>query len=278
MFLLGKIRGCCLKCRSPIFYVHRTAKGRQTFESTSNESQVQLQVIGTGAADQPASVVLRAFNKLYLFNCGEGIKRYCQDSRINFKKITNVFFTQSKWQCIGGVINLIFMTFAHSGRLPTFHGPGHLQTIFQRMIHLTSQAPLFQKHFTSDLFTSNQRYEDNRVVIEPIELNAQNDTAIIFYVCKMKRHPGSFAVKKIAGKNIPNELLPALFRGEDVTLADGSVVASVDIRHPDMPEMAFIRELSYEIYGIKLGLFSLSFFYLHKFQSLMCQTMDFYRT
>lgn len=248
MFLFGKIRGYCLKCRLPILHVHQIAKSishenhrRQKAQTISNISPAQLQVIGSGAADQPASVILRVYNKLYLFNCGEGIKRYCQDSQINFKKITNVFFTQSKWNCIGGIINLVYMTFAHMQRPPNFHGPQNLQTIFQRMICLSSQTAAVHKYFTSDIFTSNQQYEDDRVVIEPIELQSQSQMDItVIYLCKIKRRRGNYSLQKASDRSIPIEALPKLLRGEDVTLDDGRIITSNDLRLPDMPEIVFM--------------------------------------
>lgn len=253
MFFLGKIRRDCLKCRLPIFHVHQMPKSvshknriRQQTQTISNISPAQLQVIGSGAADQPASVILRVFDKLYLFNCGEGIKRYCQDSQINFKKITNVFFTQSKWHCIGGIINLAYMTFAHSDRPPNFHGPQNLQPIFQRMVRLSSQASAVQKHFTSDIFTSNQRYEDDRIVIEPIELKSQMDTTMI-YMCKIKGRRGYYSlqkVKELVHFGVPVEALPKLLRGEDVTLDDGRIIASDDLRQPDLLEIVFMRKFT----------------------------------
>lgn len=250
MFLFGKLCTAGLQRRSSIFSVRRSIKSalhanairQNTVNSDVDRSQAHLQVIGSGAPDQPASVILRVSNMSYLFNCGEGIKRYCQDSRVNFKKISNVFFTQSKWQCIGGILNLIFMTFTHSRPPPQFHGPNSLETVFKRMIYLSSKSFLFKHNFTSDVFTSNQRYEDKRIAIEPIELQSMSDTAVI-YLCKIKEARGSYSLRKFLDRNLPNHLLPKLLRDEDVTLDDGTIVAAADIRMPDRPEVVFMCRL-----------------------------------
>lgn len=249
MFLLGNICRYCLKSRSSIFSVCRTIKSsshvnsiHQNTESNSNGRQAYLQVIGSGAPDQPSSVILRVSNTLYLFNCGEGIKRYCQDSQVNFKNISNVFFTQSKWNCIGGITNLIFMTFTNSRSPPKFHGPRNLETIFKRMICLSSQSFLTNYKFTSAVFTSNQRYEDSRIAVEPIEVRSHNDTAVI-YLCKIKRTHGSYSLQKFLDRNLPNDLLPKLLRNEDV-IFDGKTIASADFRTPGRPEVSFMRRLN----------------------------------
>lgn len=251
MFLIRKTRRFYLKSHSSILSFHSSAKTpshktqwreQKIQTNISSLSPNQLQVIGSGAADQPPAVILRVSNKSYLFNCGEGIKRYCQDSEVNLNKISNVFFTQSKWNCIGGILDLMCTT--HECRPPNFHGPNNLQTIFQRMIHLSSLAKTMQKYFISDLFTSNRRYEDDRVVIEPIELQSHGET-IVIYLCQTLARRGGFSVEKATDSRIPIELLPKLLRGEDVTLDDGTVIASDDLRQPDLPEFNFIRKCAF---------------------------------
>lgn len=264
MFLLKKIGKYSCIGRTSKFSLNRSIKSAShqhqcTEESNSSRLQAQLQVIGSGASDQPSSVILRVSNKLYLFNCGEGIKRYCQNAQVNFKKISNVFFTQSKWNCIGGIISLIFMTFTNSRAPPKFHGPSDLETIFKRMIHLSALSHLFKHNFSSNVFTSNQRYEDRGVAIEPIELKSNNDIAVI-YMCKIKRTRGSYSLRKFLDLNVPNEYLNKLLRNEDVILHDGTVIASADIRAPDRPEVNFLCKFATGI--LTVFLVFISEFYL----------------
>lgn len=209
----------------------------------SNSPGIQLQVIGTGAADQPAIVALNAIEKCYLFNCGEGIGRNCQDAKINLKKISNIFFTQSKWQCIGGVTSVNFVSIAHSGYPPKIHGPQNLQKIIQRTVFLSSVGGLFEHRFKGDSFFTTERFEDAQIVVEPIQLYYGNETAML-YVCKLKARKGGFSLQKSVDKNVPAILLPKLFNGETITLDDGTIIKSTDVRYPDMPEVNLICKLS----------------------------------
>lgn len=232
-----------------MYLVHRTAKMAlrkryirppQSNEKT-NSFAASLQALGSGAPDAPASVILMTSGKKYMFNCGENIGRYSQDMKFSLKKVEQAFFTQSKWNCIGGVTSLIFLTVASSGFPPKFHGPKPLQKIFQRMIFLSSLGGLFKHRFESDAFNTSQLFEDEKVVIKSVELNHLNDVTTI-YVCKLKALRGAFSIQRSIQENVPVEFIGRLYKGEDITLDDGRVIKSEDVRHPDMPEIFIICE------------------------------------
>lgn len=209
-------------------------------ESMDGATTAYLQVLGSGAADEPASVLLNTQNTRYLFNCGEGIGRTCKNSGISLGNIRHAFFTQSKWDRIGGVTHLFFSTIANMGYLPTFYGPGELYKIFRRMSFLSVIGSEFDLRFTDQYF-KNDRFEDSKMVIEPVELKHQNDTAIV-YVCKLKACQGKISVEKSVKKNVPAHLIKNLYRGEDVILDDGTIVKNSDVKNGDWPEMYFIGE------------------------------------
>ncbi|XP_055306097.1 zinc phosphodiesterase ELAC protein 2-like [Sitodiplosis mosellana] len=244
MFCLRKLN-CCSKCLKSSQIIVRTLQvsNRKKYvkpqrESTQHGTRAHLQVLGSGAPSQPASVYLHCVDKRYLFNCGEGIGRMSQLVGLSLAKISHAFFTQSKWGCIGGVTSVMFSTVASTGFPPTFNGPNNLQKIFQRMSFLSVIGGIFKHRFTDQLF-KNERFEDNKIVIEPVELKHLKDTAII-YVCKLKACPGRFSLKKSLQKNVPAHLVANLFRGEDVTLEDGSVVTKADVMNQDWPDLYFI--------------------------------------
>lgn len=249
MFLPRKIISCYSKCYSPLKCIYRTAKmsHRKKYikERTkeSNSPGVQLQVIGSGAADQPAIIALNTVDRCYLFNCGEGIGRHCQDVKINLKRISNIFFTQTKWNCIGGVTSVIFATICNTGYPPKFHGPGNLHKIIQRMVYLSSVGGLFEHRFNSDSFFTAERFEDKRLIVEPIQLRCGKETAML-YVCKLNASQGTFSLKKSVDKNVPATLLPQLFNGETVRLDDGTIITASECRYPDMPEVNMICKLA----------------------------------
>lgn len=239
--------GYCLKCFSlpqiilrKLHMVHRKKYVRPKQESTIRANNAHLQVLGSGASDQPGSVILSAVDTRYLFNCGEGIARMTKNVGISLTNIDHAFFTQSKWNCIGGVTSVIFSTIANSGYPPTFTGPENLQKIFQRMSFLSTVGGTYKHRFNDDLFKT-ERFEDHKIVIEPIELKHLNASAII-YVCKLKECKGSFSLKKSLDKNVPPHLIGNLHRGESVTLDDGTVVNPNDVQNECWPETYFISK------------------------------------
>lgn len=257
MFFFKRSFECYSKRSSPVFLVHRTLKMafRKKFvgrvrDKSSDAWDAHLQVIGSGAPDQPSSVILNTTSKKYLFNCGEGVARCSHDLKMSLKTVNHVFFTQSKWTCIGGVTTIIFSTIANCGYPPTFHGPGGLQKIFQRMIFLSSLGGLFKHRFNSDAYQTTETVENDGIVIECAELKHDQEIAIV-YLCKLKASRGKYSLRKSVDKNVPVEMLKNLFRGECVTLDDGTVITPADVQHDDLPEVFFMcKYLSWKLLQI----------------------------
>lgn len=110
------------------------------------------------------------------------------------------------------------------------------------MIFLSSLGSLFKHRFEKNSFFTTERFEDNKIVVQPIEMHCGKETAIL-YVCKLKARQGGFSLKKSVEKNVPAILLPKLFNGETVTLDDGTILKPTDVRFPDMPEVNMICKL-----------------------------------
>ncbi|KAK3815639.1 MAG: beta-lactamase-like protein [Linnemannia elongata] len=61
-----------------------------------------LQVLSTGTADCPPSVILHFDSQRYMINCGEGTQRLCMQQKVRFSKLKTILFTRTHWDCIGG--------------------------------------------------------------------------------------------------------------------------------------------------------------------------------
>jgi ribonuclease Z len=62
-----------------------------------------LRIIGSGGGDLSPSILLNFDQKSYLFNCGEGTQRFCIQHKIKLGKISNVFFTRTSYDSMGGI-------------------------------------------------------------------------------------------------------------------------------------------------------------------------------
>lgn len=239
MFILKNILTPNRKCIQPAQYVVRALKlsrnkiyVQRESDSKLNATRAQLVVIASGAPDQPGSVVLITNDRRYLFNCGEGITRFCKEKKVRLQSINHAFFTQTKWNCIGGVPSLLFCTIANSGYPPTFHGPEKLHKIFQRISFLSTLGGIFKERFTPESFNTNERFEDKKVVIDSVKLCHLGESTFV-YICKLKGCRGDFSLKRTVKLNVPNTLVGNLYRGESVTLNDGTVVTPEQVRTSD---------------------------------------------
>ncbi|GAB0087583.1 Ribonuclease Z [Sergentomyia squamirostris] len=76
---------------------------------------------------------------------------------------------------------------------------------------------------------------ERRKIQKPIE------KYVVAYVCKLKPRPGVLNIEKCVDRGVPpGPLLGQLKNGMDITLPDGKVVKSSDVREPDDPGPLFI--------------------------------------
>lgn len=66
-----------------------------------------LQVLSTGTADCPPSVILHFDSQRYMINCGEGTQRLCMQQKVRFSKLKTILFTRTHWDCIGGTPGML---------------------------------------------------------------------------------------------------------------------------------------------------------------------------
>ncbi|KAF9909274.1 Zinc phosphodiesterase ELAC protein 2 [Linnemannia zychae] len=66
-----------------------------------------LQVLSTGTADCPPSIILHFDSQRYMINCGEGTQRLCMEQKVRFSKLKTILFTRTHWDCIGGAPGML---------------------------------------------------------------------------------------------------------------------------------------------------------------------------
>lgn len=155
---------------------------------------VALNVIGSGAPGEEASVCLSTSNEeKYLFNCGESCQRLLFDQKEKISEISNIFITQNKWNCIGGIGCISAIINKTNGWLPMFHGPAELYKCIKRILCLSILGELDFKpiHCNSNLF-----FEDDILRIDFISItpNAEKkrdqllrDTnEVMAFICEVK--------------------------------------------------------------------------------------------
>eukprot|EP01100_Stratorugosa_tubuloviscum_P005399 TRINITY_DN2415_c0_g4_i2.p1 TRINITY_DN2415_c0_g4~~TRINITY_DN2415_c0_g4_i2.p1 ORF type:complete len:104 (+),score=25.16 TRINITY_DN2415_c0_g4_i2:69-380(+) len=93
-----------------------------------------IQILGTCNGDSLPSILLFLDNFRFIFNCGEGLQRFCVEHKVRLAK-TNLFFISNLlWERLGGL-------------------PGTILTLSEVVSSLKICAP---KNFTK--FMSSTRY------------------------------------------------------------------------------------------------------------------------
>ncbi|KAG0029084.1 Zinc phosphodiesterase ELAC protein 2 [Podila clonocystis] len=85
-----------------------------------------LQVLSTGTADCPPSVILHFDQKRYMINCGEGIQRLCTENKVRLTKLQTLMLTRTHWDCTGGLPGMVFLMCDLRMRHITVMGPQNL--------------------------------------------------------------------------------------------------------------------------------------------------------
>lgn len=134
---------------------------------------VTLNVIGTGAPGEPASICLSTPNIHYLFNAGEGCFRAFQQKQRNAMGIKHIFITQNKWNRIGGLLSIMKSIHRYSSKLPRFYGPYHLYKCVRRMFCLSVLSSFdFNTIESHDL----AYFEDDALRIEFVAIQSNGET------------------------------------------------------------------------------------------------------
>lgn len=153
---------------------------------------VSLNIIGSGAPVELSSVLLSTSNNdNYLFNCGEECFRFLVNQNCKISNINNIFVTQAKWNCIGGISILSKCIHDITNNLPRYHGPSKLYKCIKRILCLSILSELDFKPVDCN---TNNYYEDDTIRIDFItiklldsisdQLRDEND--VLIYNCKLK--------------------------------------------------------------------------------------------
>ncbi|XP_065832399.1 zinc phosphodiesterase ELAC protein 2-like isoform X2 [Oscarella lobularis] len=166
MFLLIRLQPWLFSRSSCRFCSYR---GR--FRTKMNPpSRIYLQIVGSATGDSFPSIMLISDRQRYLFNCGEGLQRFCTEHRVRLAKIKHVFFTRLIWERLGGLPGL-GLTLRESGASEgiTLHGPQPLTRFVQATRHFLYKGVAHYKNeeFMEDLDKSLSNDDDRGILFPP---------------------------------------------------------------------------------------------------------------
>lgn len=156
---------------------------------------VSLSIIGSGSPVELSSVLVSTSNdENYLFNCGEECFRFLNNQNCKISNIKNIFVTQAKWNCIGGVSILSKWIYDITKNLPRYHGPKKLYKCIKRILCLSILSELDFKPIDCN---TNKYYEDDTIRIDfipirlnnPISTSLRDENDVLIYNCILKEEP-----------------------------------------------------------------------------------------
>ncbi|RKO93416.1 beta-lactamase-like protein [Blyttiomyces helicus] len=127
-----------------------------------------LQLLTTDSGDTTPAVVLHFDSQRYLFNCGEGTQRFCQEHTVRLAKVRNIFLTRVAWNCVGGLPGMM-LTLADAGtKSLKIHGPNNLTHFLAATRHFVYRRALSVD--THEFHREGGEYQDENLVIRPVLL------------------------------------------------------------------------------------------------------------
>ena len=220
---------------------------------------LELQVLASGTWDAPASLFLTSLQSgdSYLFNCGEGLQRFCQEHGLKMAgRLRRVLLTRLTWEAIGGLPGALLTMHStdHGGALRV-HGPTGVAALVSSFRHFVvrSALPAAVTEHASDLSAPPLLLDEIGVratplLLHPDDADADADGDAAAPVPKRPRTDASFASAITAVPALcwlleippaapkfdaaaaealgvpPGPLRGELCAGRPVTLADGSEV------------------------------------------------------
>lgn len=165
--------------------------------------------------------------KWWLFDCGEGTQHQLLRSPMKISQLDKIFISHLHGDHLYGLIGLLASRSLRNGEAAPLelYGPPGLDRYFRAVmdtspVHL--QYPLELK-----IVRDGVVYEDEEVIVT-CRL-AKHRVPSFAYAILEKDKPGAFQVERAKEAGVPfGPLYGALKRGEEVTLADGTILAGKD--------------------------------------------------
>lgn len=204
----------------------------------------KITFLGTGGAlpskeRNPAAIMVNCEGELLLFDCGEGAQQQMMRAKTGLVKISAIFLTHYHGDHILGLPGLLqTMGFFDREETLEIYGPDGLFEImdaFEKLGTHKLQYPIIPK-----ILAPGDIVQRNGYTIKAVR--ADHDRPALGFVLTEEKRPGRFNREKAIELGVkPGPDFAKLHRGENVTLADGTVIYSKDVVGPERPG----RKISY---------------------------------
>ncbi|KAJ3215714.1 Zinc phosphodiesterase ELAC protein 2 [Dinochytrium kinnereticum] len=127
-----------------------------------------IQILGAATHDSRPSVIVHFDSQRYLFNCGEGSQRLCNDQKVRLAKLRSIFLTRLSWDCLGGLPGMMLTVADAGSKQLRILGPAGLAHAMAGMRQF-----LFRPSFLVDTVEfpiDLPEYSDENLTVTPIPI------------------------------------------------------------------------------------------------------------
>ena len=214
---------------------------------------VYLKILGTETGDSTPSVIVSFGDRKYLFDCGEGLQRFCIEHKIKIKKIGKIFLTSNNIEAFGGLPGM-FLTMGgvHSEKLSSAKeaaqldicgpiGTERLVYASRKFCHVNSQAVRIRVADVLPTSCGLDICRDDYLSVCAVRvLSLKSTKECISYICTTASSRGKFLPKRAIEMGVkPGHDFGKLTRGLEVILENGKVVKPSDVMEPSNPGTSF---------------------------------------
>ena len=216
---------------------------------------VYLKVLGTETGDSTPSVIVGFADRKYLFDCGEGLQRFCIEHKIKLKRIGKIFLTSNNIESFGGIPGMsLTIGGVHAEKMSNdskeaatldIAGPvGTERLIYatRKFCHINQQAVRIRVADVLPTSCGADICRDDHLIVHAVRVlsSEKSKKECVSYVCMTPSSRGKFLPKRAIELGVkPGSNFGKLTRGLEVTLENGNVVKPEDVMEPSNPGVAF---------------------------------------
>lgn len=213
---------------------------------------MKLTILGSSSALPtserfPSAHVLNVHERLFLIDCGEGTQMQLRKYRIRFGKINHIFISHLHGDHVFGIYGLL-STFNLMGRTNPVHlyAPANYHSMLQSHLSDFDISLGFDINFVPLAGKEPSRILDDKYVTVT-SFPLKHRVPSFGFLFREKPHDRNIIKEAIEKYDIPVLKIPAIKKGADFVMNDGSVIPNheITIAPPEPLSYAYCSDTSY---------------------------------
>ncbi|TND08860.1 MAG: beta-lactamase superfamily metal-dependent hydrolase [Bacteroidetes bacterium] len=194
----------------------------------------EVSILGSSSAlptsqRHPTAQLINVAERYFLVDCGEGTQIQLRRYHFRMQRINHILISHLHGDHFFGLVGLL-SSMHLLGRVQTlhlYHPPGLKEIIDIQMRYSCTALKFPIEYHVHDLEQPKLLFEDKVMEVHSFPLNHR--IPCCGFVFREKPRPFLINKEKVTSLRVPVSQMGALKRGEDVTLADGTIVPNAEL-------------------------------------------------